>query len=55
MNPLVVESEIYIYQQIQLLNNKFINGILRGTLDLAWLYTMNSVSWRLVPMDTVRT
>ena len=43
-NPLVVESEIYIYQQIQLkLNNKFINGILGDSLDLAWLYIMNSV------------
>ena len=33
------ESEIYNYQRIQLLNNKlkFINGILGGTLDLAWL------------------
>ena len=29
------ESEIYNYQWIQLLNNKFINDILRGTLDLA--------------------
>ena len=31
------ESEIYIYQGIQLSNNKFINGISGGTLDLAWL------------------
>ena len=31
------ESEIYNYQWIQLSNNKFINGILGGTLDLAWL------------------
>ena len=31
------ESEIYNCQWIQLLNNKFINGILGGTLDLAWL------------------
>ena len=53
-NPLVVESEIYIYQWIQLLNSKFINGILGGSLDLAWLYIMNSVSWLLVPMDTVK-
>ena len=30
------ESEIYNYQWIQLSNNKFINGILGGTLDLAW-------------------
>ena len=29
------ESEIYNYQQIQLLNNKFINEILGSTLDLA--------------------
>ena len=29
------ESEIYNYQQIQLSNNKFINGIFGGTLDLA--------------------
>ena len=29
------ESEIYNYQQIQLLNDKFINGILGSTLDLA--------------------
>ena len=29
------ESEIYIYQGIQLSNNKFINGISGGTLDLA--------------------
>ena len=29
------ESEIYDYQQIQLSNNKFINVILGGTLDLA--------------------
>ena len=29
------ESEIYIYQWIQLSNNKFINGISGGTLDLA--------------------
>jgi len=29
------ESEIYNYQQIKLLNNKFINGILGGMLDLA--------------------
>ena len=31
------ESESYNYQQIQLSNNKLINGILGGTLDLAWL------------------
>ena len=31
------ESEIYNYQRIQLSNNKFISGILGGTLDLAWL------------------
>ena len=31
------ESEIYIYQWIQLSNNKFINEISGGTLDLAWL------------------
>ena len=34
------ESEINIYQWIQLSNNKFINGISGGgggTLDLAWL------------------
>ena len=31
------ESEIYNYKRIQLSNNKFINGILGGTLDLAWL------------------
>ena len=29
------ESEIYNYQRIQLLNNKFINGLLGGMLDLA--------------------
>ena len=29
------ESEIDIYQWIQLSNNKFINGTSRGTLDLA--------------------
>ena len=29
------ESEIYNCQWIQLLNSKFINGILEGTLDLA--------------------
>ena len=28
------ESEIYNYQRIQLSNNKFINVILEGTLDL---------------------
>ena len=31
------ESEIYNYQRIQLSNTKFINVILGGTLDLAWL------------------
>ena len=31
------ESEIYKDQWIQLSNNKFINEILGGTLDLAWL------------------
>ena len=31
------ESEIYNYQRIQLSNNKFINRILGGTLDLASL------------------
>ena len=31
------ESEIYNYRRIQLSNNKFINGILGGTLDLARL------------------
>ena len=31
------ESEIYNYQRIQLSNNKFINEILGGTLDPAWL------------------
>ena len=31
------ESEIYNYQRIQLSNNKFIDGSLGGTLDLAWL------------------
>ena len=31
------ESEIHKYQRIQPSNNKFINGILGGTLDLAWL------------------
>ena len=31
------ETEIYNYQRIQVSNNKFINGILGGTLDLAWL------------------
>ena len=29
------ESEIYNYQRIQLSNNKFIDGILGGMLDLA--------------------
>ena len=29
------ESDIYNYKQIQLLNNKFTNGLLGGTLDLA--------------------
>ena len=33
------ESEIYNYKRIQLSNNKLINGILGGTLDLAWLYS----------------
>ena len=31
------ESEIYNYQQIRILQDKFINGILEGTLDLSWL------------------
>ena len=31
------ESEIYNCQRTQLSNNKFINGIWGGTLDLAWL------------------
>ena len=31
------ESEIYNYQRIQLSNNKFINVILGGTIDLGWL------------------
>ena len=31
------ESEIYNYQGIQLSNNKYIKGMLGGTLDLAWL------------------
>ena len=30
-----LKSTITKYQRIQLLNNKFINGILGGTLDLA--------------------
>ena len=30
-------SEIYNRKQTQLSNNKFINGILGGTLDLSWL------------------
>ena len=30
------ESENYNYQRIQLSNNKFINVILGGTLDLRW-------------------
>ena len=32
------QSEIYNYQRIQLLNNKFINGFLGDTLDLVWLW-----------------
>ena len=31
------ESEIYNYQRIQLLNNKFINGILYWGVRLTWL------------------
>ena len=31
------ESQIYNYQRIQLSNDKFINGILAGMLDLTWL------------------
>ena len=30
------ESEIYNYKRIQLSNNKFINGVMGGTLDLTW-------------------
>ena len=37
MQECIDESEIYNYQQIHPLNNKLINGILGGTLDLAWL------------------
>jgi len=34
------ESEIYNCQRIQLSNDKFINGILGGTLHLAWLWNI---------------
>ena len=39
------ESDIYNYKQIQLLNNKFTNGILGGTLDLAWLLAAYVFDW----------
>ena len=41
------ESEIYNYQRIQLSNNKFINVILGGTLDLIWLRVGHSLSQNL--------
>ena len=31
------ESEIYNYQQIRIMHDKFINGILEGTFDQSWL------------------